>query len=391
MPQIGRDAFIIDAVRTPVGRGHPEKGVYRDLHPAHLLGMTYRELITRSRIDPVEVENLFVGCVYQVGEQAQGIARNAWLQQGLPDSTGATTLDIRCGSGQQAVNFASLSLSGGINDVVIAAGIEHMGRVGFKANEGAQQTYGSGITDELRAAVTLVPQGESAEMLADKWAISRQEMDEFAVQSHHRAHEATESAAFSREILEVATPEGVVTSDQGIRGDASLDSISRLEPVFRKEGGRVTAANSSQISDGAAALLLASGEGANRLGLKARARIVDQVTLGVDPTTMLTGPIPATRKILDRNNMSISDIDVIEINEAFASVVLAWQREFEPDMSRVNPRGGAIAIGHPLGSTGARLITTLLHELEDLDQQWGLVTMCCGGGLGVATLIERIG
>lgn len=391
MPQIGRDAFIIDAVRTPVGRGHPEKGVYRDVHPSHLLGMTYRELITRNRIDAVEVENLFVGCVYQVGEQAQGIARNAWLQQGLPDSTGATTLDIRCGSGQQAVNLASLSLSGGINDVVIAGGIEHMGRVGFKANEGAQQAYGSGITDELRANVTLVPQGESAEMLADTWGILREEMDEFAVQSHHRAHAATTSGAFSRELMEVATPEGVVTADQGIRGDASLDSISRLEPVFRKEGGRVTAANSSQISDGAAVLLLATAEGADRLGLKARARIVDQVTLGVDPTTMLTGPIPATRKILARNNMSISDIDVIEINEAFASVVLAWEREFEPDMSRVNPRGGAIAIGHPLGSTGARLLTTLLHELEDLDRQWGLVTMCCGGGLGVATLIERVG
>ena len=390
MPMHGREALIIDAVRTPVGRGHPEKGVYRDVHPAHLLGITYRELIDRTGIDAHDVENVVVGCVYQVGEQAQGIARNAWLQQGLPESTGATTLDLRCGSGQQAVNMAGLSVAGGINDAVIAAGIEHMGRVGFAANEGSQKAFGSGMTDELRAQVRLVPQGESAEMLADQWTISREEMDDFAAESHARAHAATVSGAFAREVMVVATPAGDVSVDQGIRPDTTRESLASLKPVFREEGGRVTAGNSSQISDGSAAVLVASRDYASRVGFRPRARIVDQVVLGVDPTTMLTGPIPATHTILKRNGMSISDLDVIEINEAFASVVIAWQREFNPDMAKVNPRGGAIALGHPLGSTGARLITTLLHELEDADGQWGLVTMCCGGGLGVATLIERL-
>ncbi len=390
MPQQGRDAVIVGAVRTAVGRSHPEKGLYKDLHPVDLLGQTLVGLLETTGIDPAEVENLIVGCVYQIAEQSLGIGRNAWLAEGLPIETGATTLDIRCGSGQQAVNFAALSIAAGVNDVVIAGGVEHMGRVGFKVNEGAQKEWGAAFTDQLLERYSLVPQGEGAERLADTWDISREDMDSFSAESHARAHAATVGGSFDREIIGIKTPSGLVTLDQGIRADSSVESLGALKPIFRNIGGRVTAGNSSQISDGAAALLIMSRAKADSLGLRPRARIVDQVTLGVDPVTMLTGPIPATRKILERNGLSISDLDVIEINEAFASVVLAWQKEFDPAMDRVNPRGGAIALGHPLGSTGARLITTLLHELEDLDGQLGLVTMCCGGGLGTATLIERI-
>jgi acetyl-CoA acetyltransferase family protein len=390
MPQLGREALIIDAVRTPVGRGHAEKGQLRDLHPADLLGQTFVELIRRSGIDANEVDNVLAGCVYQIGEQGQGITRNAWLQKGLPETTGATTLDIRCGSGQQAVNLAALCIAGGVDDVVVAGGVEHMGRVGFRVNADSQKVYGSGISQELRDRFALVSQGEGAEMIADQWDISRTAMDEFAMQSHVRANAATVGGKFAREIFALTTPQGTILTDQGIRPDTTMESLAALNPAFRVEGGRVTAGNSSQISDGAAALLLSSREKATELGLHPRARIVDQVTLGVDPVTMLTGPIPATRRILSRNGMTLRDLDAIEINEAFASVVIAWERELNPDMTKVNARGGAIAIGHPLGSTGARLITTLLHELEDNDGQWGLVTMCCGGGLGTATLIERV-
>jgi acetyl-CoA acyltransferase len=390
MSQLGRDALIIEAVRTPVGRGHPEKGELRDIHPTDLLGRTFVEVVRRSGIDASEVDNVLAGCVYQVGEQAQGVTRNAWLQKGLPETTGATTLDIRCGSGQQAVNLGALSISGGADNVVVAGGVEHMGRVGFRVNDDSQKLYGSGISRELRDRFALVSQGEAAELLADKWDISREAMDEFAVESHARANAASVEGRFAREILALETPRGVMTIDQCIRPGTNMESLAELSPVFRIKGGRVTAGNSSPTSDGAAAILLASRDKATELGLRPRARIVDQVTLGVDPITMLTGPIDATRRILARNGMAIGDLDAIEINEAFASVVIAWQRELQPDMAKVNPRGGALALGHPLGATGARLITTLLHQLEDSDGQWGLVTMCCGGGLGIATLIERI-
>lgn len=385
----GRETVIVEAVRTPVGRGHKEKGAFREIHPADLLGRTYVGLLDRVGIDPKLVDNAIVGCVYQVGEQATGITRNAWLQKGLPETTGATTVDIRCGSGQQAVHIAAAQIAAGIDDVVVAGGVEHMGRVGFPVTAATQRDYGSGQTQELLDRWPLVPQGEGAEMIADQWSITRDEMDAFALRSHQRAHAATESGAFEREILPIETPDGTVTADQGIRPGTSLESLGGLKAVFR-ENGRVTAGNSSQISDGASALLLMTREKADELGLRARARIVDQVVLGVDPVTMLTGPIPATRKILARNGLTIDEIDVVEINEAFASVGLAWQRELGADPERVNPRGGAIALGHPLGATGARLMTTLLHELEDLDGRYGLVTMCCGGGLGTATLIERI-
>ena len=388
MPTL-RDAFIVDAVRTPVGRGHPEKGMYKDIHPADLLGRTYVGLLQRSGIDAAEVDNVIAGCVYQVGEQSQGITRNAWLQKGLPETTGATTLDIRCGSGQQALHFAALRVAGGIDEAVVAAGVEHMGRVGFSVNQKAQDQWGSGFTPELLERYNLVPQGEGAEMIADQYGIDRESMDAFALRSHRLAHRATRDGDFDREILPIANGAGPLTSDQGIRPDTTTEALAALRPAFRADG-RITAGNSSQVSDGAAALLVMSGEKTAELGVTPRARIVDQVVLGVDPVTMLTGPIPATEKILSRNGLAIGDLDVIEINEAFASVVLAWASVHEPDMERVNPRGGAIAIGHPLGSTGARLMTTLLHELEDRDGELGLLTMCCGGGLGTATLIQRV-
>jgi len=389
MPPVGRDAFIVEAVRTPVGRGHPEKGALRDLHPADLLGRTYQGLIERSGIPAEAVDNTIAGCVYQIAEQAAGIARTAWLQKGLPETTGATTLDIRCGSGQQALHFAALRVAGGIDDVAVAAGVEHMGRVGFGVNAQAQEQWGQAFTQELLDRYQLVPQGEGAELIADRYDIGRAEMDELALESHRRADRATRDGAFAREILPLEVGGEQLTADQGIRPDTSLEKLAALQPAFRPDG-RVTAGNSSQVSDGAAALLVMSDEKAAELGVTPRARIVDQVTLGVDPVTMLTGPIPATAKILARNGLTIGDLDAIEINEAFASVVLAWQRETGADLNVVNPRGGAIALGHPLGSTGARLATTLLHELEDTDGELGLVTMCCGGGLGTATLIQRV-
>jgi acetyl-CoA acyltransferase len=384
-----REAVIVEAVRTPVARGHKEKGIFRDIHPADLLGRTYVAMIERAGIDPAQIENVVGACVHQVAEQSTGITRTAWLQKGLPESTGATTVDIRCGSSQQATHYAAMSIQTGMNDVVMAAGVEHMGRVGFPANEGAQEQWGRAFTPELLERYALVPQGIGAEMIADQWEIGRAEMDEFALRSHRLADAATTAGLFEREIVPIEADGRTHVSDQGIRPDTSLESLSRLKPAFR-EGGRVTAGNSSQVSAGAAALLLMSTEKAAELGLRPRARVIDQVVLGVDPVTMLTGPIPATERILSRNGMTIGDIDRIEINEAFASVPLAWARVHEPDMDRVNTRGGAIALGHPLGATGARLLTTLLHTLEDDDQEVGLVTMCCGGGLGTASLIQRV-
>ncbi len=384
-----RDAVIVEAVRTPVGRGHPEKGILRDVHPADLLGRCFAEVLDRAGVDSAEVDNVIAGCAMQIAEQSAGITRTAWLQKGLAETAGATTVDVRCGSGQQAVHFAALRIAAGADDVVVAGGVEHMGRVGFPVNEGAQERWGRPFTDELYARYDLVPQGIGAELIADRWEITRAEMDEIALRSHRLAQQATEEGRFAREILPIAVDGDTHVADQGIRADTTLEALARLRPAFR-EDGRVTAGNSSQISDGAAALLLTSTEKAERLGLTPRVRVVDQVVLGVDPVTMLTGPIPATARILERNGLAMGDIDVSEINEAFASVVLAWAREHEPNLDRVNPRGGALALGHPLGSTGARLLTTLVHELEDADGELGLVTMCCGGGVGTATLVQRI-
>jgi acetyl-CoA acetyltransferase family protein len=385
----GRDVVIVEAARTPIGRGHPEKGYYKDTHPNELLGKAYTAVIERSGIDPSEVEDVITGCVQQIGEQAFNVGRNAWLQAGLPMETPATTVDRQCGSAQQAVNFGAALVASGVHDVVIGSGVEHMGHVPFSVGFETQGKYGAAFAPELMERYQLVPQGLSAEMIADKWEIPRSELDELAVRSHRLAHQATEEGRFERETIPFQVNGDTYVTDQGIRPGTSLEKLAELKPAF-KEDGKITAGNSSQISDGAAALLLMSADKAKALGLTPRARIKDQTTVGVDPVIMLTGPIPATQKLLDRNKMSISDIDLIEINEAFAPVVAAWRREHSPDMDRVNVNGGAMALGHPLGSTGARLITTLLHELERSDKAVGMVTMCCGGGLGTGTLIERV-
>jgi acetyl-CoA acetyltransferase family protein len=385
----GRDVVIVEAARTPIGRGHPEKGYYKDTHPNELLGKAYTAVIERSGIDPSEVEDVITGCVQQIGEQAFNVGRNAWLQAGLPMETPATTVDRQCGSAQQAVNFGAALVASGVHDVVIGSGVEHMGHVPFSVGFETQGKYGAAFAPELMERYQLVPQGLSAEMIADKWEIPRSELDELAVRSHRLAHQATEEGRFERETIPFQVNGDTYVTDQGIRPGTSLEKLAELKPAF-KEDGKITAGNSSQISDGAAALLLMSADKAKALGLTPRARIKDQTTVGVDPVIMLTGPIPATQKLLDRNKMSISDIDLLEINEAFAPVVAAWRREHSPDMDRVNVNGGAMALGHPLGSTGARLITTLLHELERSDKEVGMVTMCCGGGLGTGTLIERV-
>jgi acetyl-CoA acyltransferase len=389
MSQQGREVVIVEAVRTPIGRGHPEKGYYKDTHPNDLLGRCYSEVLDRAGVDASEVEDVIAGCVQQFGEQGFNVARNAWLQEGLPIEAAASTVDRQCGSAQQAVNFGAALIAAGVHDVVIGSGVEHMGHISFADGMKTQQEFGSAFTPKLMEKHNLVGQGLGAEMIADQWEIPRSELDELALRSHQLAAKATEEGRFERETVPFKVNGSTYVADQGIRPDTSLEALAGLKPVF-KEDGRITAGNSSQISDGAAAVLLMSREKADRLGLRPRAKIVDQTTVGVDPVTMLTGPIPATQKILDRNSMSIGDMDFVEINEAFAPVVAAWAREHKPDMDRVNPRGGAMALGHPLGSTGARLLTTLLHELEDEDKEIGLVTMCCGGGLGTATLVQRV-
>src|SRR3954465_8696653 len=389
MPQSGREVVIVEAARTPVGRGHPEKGYYKDVHPNALLGRTFSEVISRAGIDATEVEDVITGCVQQYGEQMFNVGRNAWLQEGLPVETPATTVDRQCGSAQQAVNFAAALIAAGVHDAAIGSGVEHMGHIPMGVGFKWVDEVGSPWPEAMMEKYNLVPQGISAEMIADKWEIPRSELDELGVRSHQLAHQATEEGRFERETVPFQVNGNTYVADQGIRPDTDLEKLSQLKPAF-KEDGKVTAGNASQISDGAAAVLLMSADKAAELGLTPRARIVDQTTVGVDPVIMLTGPIPATKKILERNKMSIDDIDLIEINEAFAPVVAAWAREHSPDMDRVNPRGGAMALGHPLGSTGARLITTLLHELERSDKETGFVTMCCGGGLGTGTLIQRV-
>ena len=386
---VGREVVIVEAVRTPIGRGHPEKGYYRDVHPNELLGRTWVEVIERAGIDAAAVEDVITGCVQQVGEQSYNIGRNAWLQAGLPIETPATTIDRQCGSAQQAVNLAATLVASGVHDIVIGGGVEHMGHIPLGANAKIAADWGSPFTPELMERHQLVNQGVSAELIAEKWGITREECDEIGVRSQQRAAHATAEGRFEREVMPYRVNGSVLTTDQGIRPETTLDGLAELKAVF-KEDGVVTAGNASQVSDGAAAVLLADRERAAELGLVARARIVDQTTVGVDPILMLTGPIPATRKILERNGLTMDDLDLIEINEAFASVVAAWERELEPDVERVNVNGGAIALGHPLGSTGARLITTLVHERERTGGRLGLVTMCCGGGLGTATLIERL-
>ncbi len=380
-----QNAVIVGAVRTAVGK---KNGKLAGVRPDDLLADTLNALVARVKIDPSEVEDVVMGCVDQVGEQGFNIARNAALIAGFPVDVCGTTLDRMCGSGQQAANFAAMGVMAGQYECVIAGGVENMSRVPMGSN-GAGPGDGP-LSPRLQALYDIVPQGISAEMIAEQWGIKREELDELAAGSHERAGRAIAEGRFKREIAPITLPDGSVFEvDEGVRVPVHREKMAALAPSFKPDGV-VTAANSSQISDGAAALLIMSEARAKALGLKPRARIVATALAGVDPVIMLTGPIPATQRVLKKAGMKLEQIDLIEINEAFASVVLAWERELHPDMSRVNVNGGAIALGHPLGCSGGKLMTTLLHELERTKKRYGLQTMCIGFGQGIATIIERL-
>jgi acetyl-CoA acetyltransferase family protein len=386
-------AVIVDAVRTPLGR---RNGKLKDWHPVDLAAETLRALAERTGIDPAIVNDVVMGCVMQVGEQAANVARNAVLAAGWPEDVPGTTVDRQCGSSQQAAHFAAQGVMAGAYDVVVAAGVEVMTRVPMGSSF-ADGKYGFPFGPKVGAryaeAGGLVPQGISAELIADKWNLLRADLDAFGARSQQLAAQATAEGRFEREILPVLGADGaMMTVDEGLR-ETTVESLAQLKPVFRpeEEGGRITAGNSSQITDGAAALLIMNERTANALGLRPRARFVNFALAGDDPRMMLTAPIPATHRVLERAGLTIEQMDTIEINEAFASVVLAWEQELHPDMARVNPNGGAIALGHPLGCSGARLMTTLLHELERTGGRYGLQTMCEGGGMANATIIERLG
>lgn len=378
------ETFIISAVRTPVGVGKPG-GALNSLPPLDLVAQVLPEVARRAGVEPALVQDVILGCVSPVGEQGANIARLATLKAGFPVEVPGVTLNRMCGSSQQAIHFAAQAIASGDMDIVIAGGVESMSRVPIGSDW--PKAWPVNFPYEL------IHQGLSAELLAEKWSLSREALDDFSCESHLRAGAATREGRFSQEIMPVAVSvEGVdklIATDEGIRPNPDRAKMAALKPAF-KEGGVITAANSSQISDGAAALLLASEAAVKRHKLKPRARIVARVVVGSDPVLMLTGPIPATRQVLARAGLTLADIDVVEINEAFASVVLAWQKETGADLSRVNPNGGAIALGHPLGASGARLMTTLLHELERRQGRYGLQTMCIGHGMATATIIECI-
>ncbi len=395
-------AVIVDAVRTAGGK---RNGRLSGWHPADLAAETLRALVERNDLDPALIDDVIMGCVMQVGAQSLNIGRNAVLAASFPESVPATTVDRQCGSSQQALHFAAQGVMAGAYDVAVAAGVEVMSRVPMGASVAVPNVgvpFGPLVSKRYEAAGGLVPQGISAEMVADRWGLSREDLDAYAARSQQRAARATAEGRFQREIVPVAarlddretgrvieTGE-VVSSDDGIRPGTTAEALASLKPAFKPEG-KVTAGNSSQITDGASAVLVMSEEKAAALGLTARARFHAFALAGVDPVAMLTGPIPATTRVLERAKLSLEDMDVVEINEAFASVVLAWEKEHHPDMAKVNVNGGAIALGHPLGASGTKLAATLVNELERSGGRWGLLTMCEGGGLANATVIERLG
>ena len=386
------NAVIVDAIRTPLGK---RNGRLKDWHPVDLAAETLKALQSRNGLDPAVVDDVVMGCVMQVGEQAVNVARNAVLAAGWPETVPGTTIDRQCGSSQQAAHFAAQGVMAGAYDVVVAGGVEVMTRVPMGASM-VDGKFGFPFGPKVGARYAdqggLVPQGISAELIADKWGLTRDDLDNYGARSQAYARRATDEGRFEAEILPVLGADGeMMTVDEGLR-DTTPESLAALKPSFRPEedGGRVTAGNSSQITDGAAMLLIMSEEKAAELGLRPRARFIDFAVAGADPRLMLTAPIPATAKALERSGLTIEDMDIVEINEAFASVVLAWEKEFHPDMDRVNPNGGAIALGHPLGCSGARLMTTLLNELERTGGRYGLQTMCEGGGMANATIIERL-
>ncbi|MCU1358399.1 MAG: acetyl-CoA acetyltransferase [Acidimicrobiales bacterium] len=393
-------AVIVDAVRTPGGKRY---GKLSGWHAADLAAETLKALQERNGLDPALVEDVIMGCVMQVGNQSVNVGRSAVLAAGWPEEVPATTIDRQCGSSQQSVHFAAQGVIAGAYDIVVAAGVEVMSTTPM----GASVTPGSfpmgpKVMERYAPRGGVVMQGTSAELIAAKWGISREDMDAFAVESHKRATTARDEGRFDNEIIpvkekrfdretgQIIETDEMVTADEGIRPDSSMESLAKLKPAFDPENGQVTAANSSQITDGASAILIMSEEKAKELGLKPRARLHAFSVVGVDPIMMLTGPIPATAKVLEKAGMTLDQMDLIEINEAFASVVLAWEKEYSPDMSKVNVNGGAIALGHPLGCSGAKLMATLLNELERTGGRWGLQTMCEGAGMANATIIERL-
>jgi len=381
-----RDAVIVGALRTPFGK---RGGQFSTWHPVEMLSFTLKGLIDRAGIDAAQVEDVIGGCVDQVGEQALNVTPNAWLNAGLPESTPATTVDRQCGSGLQAIQFAAQGVMAGGYDLVVACGVENMSRVPLGSNVLSPERTPMTSAVRERYAVDSFNQAIGAEMMVRQWGLSRAALDEFSARSHERAANATARGWLRQEILPVPAEGGVIDTDQGIRADTSVERLATLKPAF--EGLEfLTAGNSSQISDGAAAVLIASREKAEELGLRPRARFVGFTQVGSDPVMMLSGPIPATRKVLQRTGMSIDDIDLFEVNEAFAPVCLAWQEELGVGLDRLNVNGGAIALGHPLGASGARLILTALHELERRDGHYALTAICEGGGMANASIIERL-
>lgn len=391
------DVVLVDAIRTPSGKGKTGGGLAQ-VHPVDLLSQTLQTLMERSpALDPAEVDDVIVGCVSQVGEQSATPGRMAWLGAGLPAHVPATTIDRKCGSSQQAVHFAVQAIRSGEQDVVVAGGVESMSRVVMGSARMGADPYGERV--QARYSPGLVSQGVAAELVAARWKLSRAELDEYSVRSHEFAAAAQASGAFDREVVGIDTPEGRFERDETIRPGSTVEKLGGLRAVFETEelaerfpeiAWSVTAGNSSQITDGASAVLMMSAERARGLGLKPRARVHSMSVVGDDPLLMLTGPIPATHKVLARSGLSIDDIAHVELNEAFAPVPLAWLAEFDIDPARLNPRGGAIALGHPLGASGTRLMTTMLHALEDTDQRFGLQLMCEAGGMANATILERL-
>jgi len=386
-----REAVIVDAVRTPMGR---RNGKLKDWHPVDLMAQVLSFLAERNNLHKELVDDVIVGCVTQITEQSTNIGRNAVLAANFPESVPGTTVDRQCGSSQQALHFAAQGVISGAYDIVIAGGVENMSRVPMGSNMGSDYSAPFGLSVISRYAGKLVPQGLSAEMIAQKWELSREQVDAFSLESHRRAARATEEGRFKSQILpiRVLNEDGTSTSldrDEGIRTDTSMKKLGSLKTSFKADGV-VTAGNSSQISDGAGALLIMERSTAERLGFRPRARFVSFTVAGDNPIIMLTAPIPATRKVLAKAGLTLDQIDLIEINEAFASVVLAWQHETQADMQKVNVNGGAIAVGHPLGASGARLATVLLNELERTGGRYGLQVMCEGGGMANAMIIERL-
>jgi acetyl-CoA acetyltransferase family protein len=389
-------AVLVDVVRTAGGKRY---GKLRGWHPADLAGDVLRSLVARSDLDPALIDDVIMGCVMQVGEQGLNVGRNAVLAAGFPESVPGVTVDRQCGSSQQALHFAAQGVMAGAYDVVIAAGVESMSRVPMGASlQVGGMPFGPAVFRRYADGGGLIPQGMAAEVVAERWGLSREDLDGYGARSQQRATAARSAGRFAAEIVPVAVRDAnghdtgeVFDADEGIRPDTTAEGLAGLKPSFQPEGGRVTAGNSSQISDGAAAALVMSEKRCASLGLTARARFHAFALAGVDPLTMLTAPIPATARVLERAKLALDDVDVIEVNEAFASVVLAWAHDVHPDMDRVNPNGGAIALGHPLGASGVRILATLVNELERSGGRYGLQVMCEGGGLANALVVERLG